>query len=427
MRNAKISPINILLLIKDPEEIARLRVDIAKVLPASIRQTDSVDEALIMIEKEVPDLVITEWILRDNPASKLLMTIDDNPEWRGTPVLVCASTRSQQLKLRAKHMGAFGFLQKPINHFALNWHLSLLFTTDPAKRRVTMSRHEEKSSNALSLDRSMIGRIKELAPLPKLAYEIVEKSSDPNAKASDLAKIISHDLALASKILKVVNSAFYGFHRKIGNIDRAVVILGFREIVNIAQAACLMQSVKIDLHSDFFNQREFWKHSLCTAYIAQALSRKTKDSFSKEAFIMGLLHDFGKVILIQHFKDLFEYVIGIAIEKEESLHSVSRRIIEIDHAEIGGMITEAWGLPKQLVNAVSFHHDPMAVSPDNYEVHLIHLANYMAHHYGVGVSGNPKPDPLYTGSLEALRLQGREMDDIWKSLRINVNNIDSMV
>jgi putative nucleotidyltransferase with HDIG domain len=421
------SPVNILLLVKDLEETTRLQDDIAQALPANVRHTDCVYNAINMINEEKPDLIITEWILKDNPASKLLMTIDSNPDWKDTPVIVCASTRSQQLKLRARHMGAYGFLKKPISHFALNWHLSLLFTTDPARRRVTMNTYKEKNSNALSLDRSMIGRIKELAPLPELAHEIVEKSSDPNAKSSDLAKIISLDIALTSRILKVVNSAFYGFHRKVGNIDRAVVILGFNEIVKIAQAACVMQSANIDVESHFFNQREFWKHSLCTAYIAQALARKTKDTINKEAYIMGLLHDFGKVILIQHFKELFEYVIGVAIEREESLHSVSREIIEIDHAEIGGMITESWGLPMQLVNAIRFHHDPMAVSMDNYEVHLIHVANYLAHHYGVGVSGNPKPDGLYSGSLEALGLAGKEIGDIWKSLKVNVSSIDGML
>ena len=430
MKRVPGTPARILLLDRNTDDIKRLEEIIEKEVVCEFQLADSVKAALDEINREKPDLIISEWPLLDLTAAELLQIIRKHERWADIPVIVSTSTRTQEVKLRAKQLGAYDFMQKPVNQYRLRWHLRLLLS-DPGSHVIVPTEiageDKEKEEYRESIDRQQIRRILRVNPLPEVAQRVIEISHNPNSTSQELADAIKRDQALTSRILKIVNSAYYGFPRNIGNIDRAVVILGFDEIINITQAECMLQSFPASDSSPYFNLKEFWIHSLATAHIARSLSNLKKGLNSKDAFVMGLMHDFGKMAMNQHFNEVFNHLLEQAAQRQEPLHIVSLEVIDIDHADIGGLIGEEWILPTDLVKAIQFHHNPGLVRGDQYEVHMTHLANYFCHRQGIGSSGNPVPGEPFTGSLKAFGLDKKDLDEVWASFNVDADHIRSIV
>ncbi len=211
-----------------------------------------------------------------------------------------------------------------------------------------------------------IRKQKKLAPHAGIIQKLIEKTQDVKSTARDLGEIIKSDLVLSAKILRLVNSPYYGFTRKIANITQAVVLLGFKEIKTIAYQFLSYQL--IDFKKSPILQF-IWEHSLKTGIIAQDIAKKELLELPEEAFIGGLLHDIGKSILYQIFKD--EYLNAMeSVEKE-------REMFEIDHTAVGGLLAKEWFFPAKLYEVCKKHH----LSPKSYKEDItlsVACANYIA-------------------------------------------------
>jgi putative nucleotidyltransferase with HDIG domain len=266
--------------------------------------------------------------------------------------------------------------------------------------------------------RIKINKVSNLSPLPMVVRKVMEISNDPNSTATSLGSVIKKDQSLTAKILKIVNSAYFGFYRKISNIDQAIVILGFEEIKNITIATSLMQSFPTD-YNFVLNRDDFWMHSLSCAFISKALCSSSLELNAEDAFVVGLIHDIGKLVLLQHLNQPYNLVIYNSAEHIEKLHKVEKAMIGVSHAEVGGILAENWKLPRQLVDAISNHHDPEKAGPDALYTHIAHIANYFSHKYQLGMSYNPKPDDVSKMSLKALGLDKIYLEDLWKKIKID--------
>jgi putative nucleotidyltransferase with HDIG domain len=238
--------------------------------------------------------------------------------------------------------------------------------------------------------------------------------------------VIKKDQALTSKVLKIVNSAYYGFYRQIGNIDQAIVILGFNEVKNITIATSLIQTFHWNI-SQRINREKFWIHSLGCALIARSLCLAKLELNPEDAFVAGLLHDVGKIILYQYFPENYNTVLRIAQKQRRPLFEVCRDLMEIDHAEVGGMVAESWKFPPTLVNAIQFHHKPENAAPEDYYIHLTHLANYFCHNEEIGESGTPKVQEPFSGSMEALDIKERRLNRILTSFKLDNEFISNLI
>ncbi|MCF7810447.1 HDOD domain-containing protein [bacterium] len=274
--------------------------------------------------------------------------------------------------------------------------------------------------------RSKIKSLDKIAPLPTIAQKVLGLADDFSASAQKLGELIKMDQALTGRILRVANSSFFGFSRKIGNVDLAVAILGFNEVTMITLASCLANDYSIK-ENPHFPRREFWMHSIGTGQIARKLSDLIPDVYSNNAFVAGLLHDFGKVVLNQFFPDEFSAVLRTALEQKRSLNQVSKELLKIDHTEIGQMIIEEWNLPPTLIKAIRFHHDPHEADEEDYLVHITHLANILCHHVKFGISGNPLPDKPCAISIDVLGLKDKDLDEIWSELNVDLESIKTFL
>lgn len=384
-----------------------------------VEKTFSVRDALSIIMNIKPGLIISEWELVDHSVIELLQILQSKQEWAKIPVLILLGETDDEQLSQARSSSAKAILRQPLKKQQLFPYLQELFPSHATKHKSGRSpetiqpEHGDKHSI-----RDRLEKIDKLAPLPIIVQEIFEISDDPGSSARDLAKVIQKDQSITAKILRIVNSAYYGFYRKVGSVSHAIVILGFNEVKNISIAACMVQAFS-EGYNKLFNRKEFWTHSLGAAFTAKALSRELIGVKPDDAFVAGLLHDIGKVVLDQHFMDAFTETLTAARIENRPLNKVSNELLGIDHAEIGGLISERWKLPNGLVEAISYHHSPGIMNQHDYLTHLAHLSNYFCHRHNIGSSGNPLPDAADPQSLAALGLENNSLEEIWKSLEID--------
>lgn len=205
----------------------------------------------------------------------------------------------------------------------------------------------------------VIDKLKDLPSLPQIITKIIEMTDDPNVTATELNKVISMDQALSSKILKLVNSAFYGFPKKIENLNQAVVILGFKTIRSLALGISIIDMFSSKKAKEELDYPALWKHSIAVATLSKFFAQKYFPQIAEESFTAGLLHDIGILILDQYFKDNFSKVYSSMLENKIPLYEAEKNLLGYSHADVGKLVAEKWNFPNTLIKAIAFHHGPI--------------------------------------------------------------------
>lgn len=235
---------------------------------------------------------------------------------------------------------------------------------------------EERKKNQEAI-LSRLNRTESLPTLPSVATHVLMIASDPDASASDLTNVIVNDPSLTSRLLKVVNSAFYGFRQKIGTVDRAVILLGTGEIVALAFGLATAKLFNVTHLKGVYSPKSLWQHSMCTGLIAENLCKRFPEYKKLGVFTAGLLHDFGKIVLIENFSELYGKVHMEAIQHELPLFELEEERFGLNHAIIGEVLASNWNLPDALVQAIAFHHQPFSAPSHSQLAAIIGLADYL--------------------------------------------------
>ena len=226
-----------------------------------------------------------------------------------------------------------------------------------------------------------VGRIKEIPTLPLIVLELNKQLKDPETSIAKVAQTIEKDQALSSNILKLVNSAFYGFNTEISDIRNAVVLLGYNAVRNAIVSISVIKSFSGNSSLKGFDVTEFWKHALAVAVTSKNISTMTKINSPDNCFVGGLLHDIGKVILAQYFQEMFAEVWNMAQRENISFWAAEQKIVPADHAKIGAFLAARWKLPKGLVHAIRRHHAYQANVENEEFIRIIYLANVIVNGY----------------------------------------------
>jgi len=233
----------------------------------------------------------------------------------------------------------------------------------------------------------IIELVEKMPAFPQAVTNILQLTSKMDCAPKDLVKVIEHDPVMTAKILKLVNSAFYGFPNPIGSINHAVVYLGINTVKNLSISIAAMGMLPKKNDSDF-DMSEFLLHSLGVAFVAKDLAAKlgvsTRDD--SDYFIAGILHDFGKVVFAQFKPQKFRQALDLAKEKNVSLHRAEKKVLGVDHAEVGALLAESWKLSGALIDSIRYHHKPNA--KNELMIDVMFAANQIIHFYAFGNSGH---------------------------------------
>ena len=229
-----------------------------------------------------------------------------------------------------------------------------------------------------SLVADALKKVSTIATLPEVTAKIVQTVEDPKSTAAALHKIVAHDPALATRILKVVNSAFYGLPGQIGSVERAIVLLGLNAIKNIAVAASLGQLFRGVKLCEGFTAKDLWTHCIAVGVAARELAKQMKLPIADEAFLAGLIHDTGMLVGLQVWPDKLREACEAARKSERDFCEVEREITGTDHQQLGQGLAELWKFPRSCQLVAGYHHRPTQLSDNNRMlVTLVYIADTM--------------------------------------------------
>ena len=231
-----------------------------------------------------------------------------------------------------------------------------------------------------------------LASLPQIFIEINRVVDDPRSSATHVADVISKDPNLASKLLKIVNSAFYGFPSKIDTISRAVTILGNRQLSTLALGTSVL-TIFGDIPADLVDMKSFWEHSVACGIAARMIAKYKKIANTESLFVAGLLHDIGRIIIYKHLPNQGREVLFHAQRTGCLLRSAELEMLGFDHTQIGAMLIKKWQFPLVLEQALTYHHQP-TLSQHLLEASIVHIADILINALTIGTSGERFVPPL---------------------------------
>lgn len=229
--------------------------------------------------------------------------------------------------------------------------------------------------------KTIISRIHSLPTLPQVVKKLTTMVESPEVTANEVGKLISSDQVLGAKVLRLVNSPFYGFPGRISSITHSIILLGFNVIKGVVLSASvfdLMEQSMVGL----------WKHSLGSASIAGTLSRKLGLAEPEEIATACLLHDIGKVLVCFSLKEEYDRIITRVTEEGSSFREAELEVLGVDHAEIGGWLAREWNLPDRLAVPIEFHHNPPGAPKFQERAAVVLIADAIVRAFGVGSGGD---------------------------------------
>lgn len=215
-----------------------------------------------------------------------------------------------------------------------------------------------------------------LASLPAFLSELVDIINNPRCSALEIAQVVERDTTLTARLLRIVNSPFYGFPSKVDTISRAVTVIGSRQLTTLAMGVAAIHSFQ-GIPEDLVDMRDFWRHSLMCGFACRILSSYTNTPNSERFFVSGLLHDIGRLALYKNRPQESAEVLSLARSLRESSERVERKLFGFEHGALGGHLLKTWNFPVVLENSVRYHHSPMG-SPSFRETAIVHFSDVLA-------------------------------------------------
>ncbi|MFA9477535.1 HDOD domain-containing protein [Phycisphaerales bacterium AB-hyl4] len=272
--------------------------------------------------------------------------------------------------------------------------------------------------NVDQVTRAAIAEISSIATLPEVTMKIIKLVEDPDSTAKDLNNIISNDPALGARILKVVNSAFYGLPGQIGSINRAIVLLGLNAVKNIAIAASLAKLFRGGRIAANFNARDLWTHCIAVASGTRLLAERAGLGLPDEAFLAGLIHDIGILVEIQARRPKFVEALELQQRTPDmTMREAERRIIGASHEDFGAALCRTWKFPASFAYVTGFHHRPNELEPANRTLtSLVHMADILAAELEMGFVGTVETREIPANLLTELKLTAAMIDEVKKAM-----------
>jgi putative nucleotidyltransferase with HDIG domain len=224
-----------------------------------------------------------------------------------------------------------------------------------------------------------------LPEAPTIIAELNQVISDPLASSNDVAQVVHKSPSLASHLLRVVNSACYGFPSRIDRISRAVTLIGTREISGLALGLCVLQTFK-DISPTIIDMQAFTRHSMACGIVARIFAALNNMPHTEQMFVSGLLHDIGKLIFYKYFASDAKTIFDQAAASDQSVLQVEKAVLGISHTQTGKYLLRKWKLPRDLEDNVMFHHNPSR-APDPVKAAIVQMADLITNGTGIAGSG----------------------------------------
>lgn len=254
-------------------------------------------------------------------------------------------------------------------------------------------------------------RIIGLPTLPTVVSKMIQLVDNPKTSAASLARLISTDQSLTARLLKLANSAYYGFSREISTVNMAIVVMGFNAVKDMGLSLSVFDIFGGIPGTKIFDVAGFWEHSVGCGVASKIMADKYYQSKAGEAFVAGLLHDIGKIVLAQYLQKEFLEIMHKVVDDNEQYDDAEMEVVGVNHGEIGGWLAEKWRLPHIISESIRYHHMPWESKKEPVMVALVGIADYLCHIAGIGSSGRREPVYPSRETWEILEMNGISLDE----------------
>ncbi len=281
---------------------------------------------------------------------------------------------------------------------------------------------------------TLVTKLKSIPTLPTIALRVMEITANQKSSASDLMAIISPDVSLTTKILKIANSPFYGLTREISSLQHAVTVLGFKEIRNLVISSVAFESFKNLKQDGKFDITKFWRHSFYCALAAKNIAVNLKIE-SSDLFVAGLVHDIGKLAMYITFPS--DYMMQLEIMDPVRLKYTSfeaeKSIFGMTHDEVGMKLLKKWMFPESLLIAVGYHHHPQEADNKSLFPIIVYVADILTHIYEMQIEDEERGeensqtelfygDPIKLSRSFGIDWETSDLSRLQEELKESINN-----
>ena len=274
----------------------------------------------------------------------------------------------------------------------------------------------------------LIEKIDSLPPFPQVAQKVISLLNDPDYSSNEVVGVIELDPSITADILRICNSAYFGLSRRVGSVKQAVSMLGKKKLIQLIMASSCLRYFKKTSDGYDLEGKELWRHSLACALTSQILQQRLDEKLEHDGFTAGLLHDMGKLVLSEFVGDEIGTILRLADDEGYSFLEAEKKVLGMDHAELGARIAERWNFPAEICMAIRLHHTPQKALPADSLTPVIYLSNIICLLAGQGGSGI---DGLrYRGYSEIMNRLGfriRDLQSIFILLEEEMKKSEEMI
>jgi HD-like signal output (HDOD) protein len=269
--------------------------------------------------------------------------------------------------------------------------------------------------------------IDKMPSLPITVTKIIEICNNPATSPVDLNKVIRVDPVLMGRVLKLINSAYYGLSEKVTSLVRAIIMLGINTVKNLALSTAVLDTLEKAGTFTALNTKGFWRHSLGVGVTAKYIAQKRGISSGdlEEYFITGLLHDIGKIPLDNVFPEKYIDALSESDRYKSPLYKSEENTFGFNHSDIGGVISSAWKLGSNIGGIIKYHHDPLEYNGNNTDVLFsIVLADYWMNISEIGFSGNRYPEKPHENIYTSLKVSDDLLDELDENVEQEIDKAE---
>jgi putative nucleotidyltransferase with HDIG domain len=419
------------------EEIAQ----VVNSIGLETKKLKSLAELITSLQGESPRLIISEAIISGYDDFIILEHIKSDKKLQKIPVIITTSQATRENIIKARKLGANGFITKPFDKAGLIKQIKLALDirdlapagkppTKIDRSQGTQRKLSLKTINNERLKSQIMQKIEEIPSLPAIVYKVMELVNSDKSSAPDFEKVVARDQALAARMLRMANSSFYSLSRKVSTISDAVVYLGHNTIRSLVLGASTSSLFKRSLPTYGYQREGLWQH----ANIVASLSREVASAAHltpeeiESCYVAGLLHDIGKLVLGPFAQKQADSFVGL-IQEGKELIEVEQELLGFTHGEIGRILLDKWKLPRNLVETVHHHHHPEISTYAPRETLTISVANSISNQFGFALEKEqPENDPeTFTRRLQRLGLDPQWPQNEEERIRKLAEDVVSML
>ncbi|MBW1701180.1 MAG: HDOD domain-containing protein [Deltaproteobacteria bacterium] len=294
---------------------------------------------------------------------------------------------------------------------------------EPIKKDAPSAPSTEEQPFGRDLKKRIFLTLGDLPPMPQVVLKAQEIVANPNLGVKHLADIIETDQAIVVKILKLANSAYYGLAGKVSSIRHAASLLGLKTLNEIITMAGTSNLLGEKLEGYGLDSGDLWRHSLAVAFGSKIIVTKINPELINDAFITGLLHDTGKLILDQPISDRKEAFDEFMADGKHTFLRAEKEILGLDHSEIAFEACKSWGIPEAITTAIKYHHYPSR-SHDNKLAYVVHIADSLAMMSGVGTGIDGMSYEIDGKAVEFIGLKEEALNNIMFEAMESVKKVE---